>query len=824
MTPVQIINEGTWEHALFTTYALSLSFFETQLLKEGLAKNGCRDIQIVSDVDGYAMSLSERQSQRVGNEYRLLPTALRNGVFHPKISYLAGKDDDLLLVGSGNLTFGGYGRNVECLEVLRKSEEPHLFSDLAEMLEALALRDDLWLPDKSWIDFWTTRSASGLPSVLLEFPESPRLLHCVERSVGEQIAEQIKALGAVRELRVLSPFFDPNAEGILSFAELLQSPRLVVGLLAGREERTTFPFSNHRQTDVEVCAATVVAPKVGSLHAKWFVVVLETGEEVTLTGSVNATRKSLMTADNIEAAILRFNPENDESDLSWEETKPPAKHESPDYRAAGLGSRVFVHGVMQSDGQVEGEITTKEDIEGDWKVVISRADGLSSEQTASVNQEGHFRVAPDQADVFAVSSAVQIQVSRGDRSGSGWVQVESLLQASRRGYLSPSVMMRLMGSNAELDDDAELLRYLAISANKHLPAFAKRVITKSQETDSKGDGKAGPQDYRIAAESLGTFTTGLDGDFSRGSDDSDFDHTFNQMMAQLRCRLIENARENVKQTASPSREVDNEEDAEEEDKEQERKEKGLVKAYDEFQSRMADITRSMSPGQSRSAALCMWFEVSLLILIDRLKRLEDAEPFVRHWLTHAVRGQTTQNSQEALSYQVFAAISTLATLEIARSEFLQARGTLARLHELTNRFSQGDTELSMFESYEVFDEESPPLIANLISLLDTQVDLQTATESMLAVPTTEQQLVRVREAINAGQPIPEDLPLWETPAGEALKTFSESGFIVPIKPLATGRTSCPHCHVVLIRSALMELEKDRFTQCSSCQKFITDSN
>ena len=823
MTPLEIVNEGQWEHALFTTYALSLSFFETQLLKEGLAKNGCRDIQIVADVDGYAMSLSERQSQRVGNEYRLLPTALQNGVFHPKVSYLAGKEEDILLVGSGNLTFGGYGRNVECLEVIRKSEEPRLFSDLADMLDALALRDDLWLPDRSWVDFWRTRSASGLPSDQPEFPDSPRLLHCVERPIGEQISEQIKALGPVRELRVLSPFYDPDAKGILAFTELLQCSRLVIGLLEGREERTTFPFSNYRQTNVEVCAATVTAPEKGSLHAKWFVVVLETGEEIAITGSVNATRKSLMTSDNIEAAILRYRPDNEGADLGWEETTRPERYESRDYKAAGLGSRVFVHGVMQADGQVEGEITAKEDIEGDWKVVISRADGFSCEQTAPVNQQGHFRIAPDQADVFAVSSAVQIQVSRGDRSGSGWVQVESLLQASRRGYLSPSVMMRLMGSDAELDDDAELLRYLAISANKHLPAFAKRVITKSQESDSEGEGKDSPRDYRIAADSLGTFSTGLDSNFTQGSDVSDFDHTFNQMMSQLRRRLIENARENVKRTASPSREVDNEEDAEEEDKEKEREEKGLVKAYDEFQSRMEDLTRSLSPGQRRSAALCMWFEVSLLILIDRLKKLEDAEPFVRHWLTHAARGQTIQNSQEALSYQVFAAISTLATLERAHPQTNQTRGRLARLHELANRFSERDTELSTFDSYEVFDEESPPLITNLVSLHNTETDLRTATESMLAIPTTDQQLARLRKAIDSDQPVPDDLPLWEIPAGSALKTVAESGYTLQIKPL-NGATSCPHCFMGLIRSAHMDLEKHRFTQCSNCQKFITDSN
>ncbi len=50
---------------------------------------------------------------RVGQEYRLIPVALPDGVFHAKCLYLAGDEGDLLLVGSGNVTFGGHGRNTE---------------------------------------------------------------------------------------------------------------------------------------------------------------------------------------------------------------------------------------------------------------------------------------------------------------------------------------------------------------------------------------------------------------------------------------------------------------------------------------------------------------------------------------------------------------------------------------------------------------------------------------------------------------------------------------------------------------------------------------
>lgn len=44
-----VIDEGGWERALFTTYALSLSFFESLLLRS-LMQIGCQETLLVSDV------------------------------------------------------------------------------------------------------------------------------------------------------------------------------------------------------------------------------------------------------------------------------------------------------------------------------------------------------------------------------------------------------------------------------------------------------------------------------------------------------------------------------------------------------------------------------------------------------------------------------------------------------------------------------------------------------------------------------------------------------------------------------------------------------
>ena len=94
---------------------------------------------------------------------------------------------------------------------------------------------------------------------------------------------------------------------------------MTIGLLPGREEKSSFPFDTLNEDEIAVSAAVVEAKEVGepeeeknlkkdvrSLHAKIFEVDLADGKTLLMTGSVNATHKSLLTSDNIEVASVRF--------------------------------------------------------------------------------------------------------------------------------------------------------------------------------------------------------------------------------------------------------------------------------------------------------------------------------------------------------------------------------------------------------------------------------------------------------------------------------------------------------------------------------------
>jgi hypothetical protein len=115
LAPLDLISAHPWRRVVFTTYALSLSFFEAVIL-DALVRGGGREALILADVEGVRASLSEQGAQRVGKDYEVEPVSVTGGVFHPKISALADAEECHLLVGSGNLTFNGWGGNCEILE------------------------------------------------------------------------------------------------------------------------------------------------------------------------------------------------------------------------------------------------------------------------------------------------------------------------------------------------------------------------------------------------------------------------------------------------------------------------------------------------------------------------------------------------------------------------------------------------------------------------------------------------------------------------------------------------------------------------------------
>ncbi len=819
--PLEIITGRPWDHALFTTYALSLSFYETQIHKLGLARNGCRDIQIISDADGYQLSLSERQSHRVGNEYRLIPAALPNGVFHPKLTWLAGKDIDLVLLGSGNLTFGGFGKNVECLDLISSDRHPSCFAELSELFEAWSAREDLQFAERGWIGLWRDRAARISASAEPSRASDPKLLHSTLHSIGKQIQDLAVTYGDVLEVRSLSPFYDPDGNGILTFAESVRAPKLTIGLLPGREESSTFPFPKHRASAVTVGAALFPAPvDKRNLHAKVLELLMSDGSTLLVTGSVNATRKSLLTTDNIETAILRHEPDSKKSPFKWRPAKIPTSFRTSEFRKAGLGNRVLVSGRLTGDGILKGILISNKETQGIWSASLQRIDGTQIDLEIAVDSSGTFASPLKDLELFQHSAGLQLLVSRTDgRQGGGWVSVEGLLLAARRGFLSPATLMKLLGSDSDEGDETELLRYLATSAQRHLPAFAspsrsvRRGVNGTQDEAGKGGNASHvPIEMLLFHEHHATQESS---DSQAKGDEA----MLNSLMHRIRINLLrmQNRDANVQEVDETS----NDKAAEREQKERDKGRKQLTISLQVFQENLQQLAGDIPPGIERASALCMWLEVAFPILLRRLDEADDAELLLKKWLSKCLPAQTYQNSPDALTYHSLSSLLTLAAMAIEREQESPAtRRILGRLHEQMEIFCGDSPPDDICSGLDLLDPEDPPLTAELLKSLPAAPTLSQALSAILKTPTPKQQLQSIINAGVNGSEDPADFPILGLAAGQQFRKIVGSGRLPVLKQLSASGESCPHCYLRLRLSTQIEIRANRFGTCGNCNGFL----
>ena len=203
--PLDLIRAHPWTHSLFTTYALSLSFFEAVVLDAFVRQNVERTL-ILADIDGVRAAIAEYGSRCAGRVYEVEPVAVDDGCFHPKLMALTSPTEAHLVVGSGNLTFGGWGSNLECVEHLHPGVAGDAFHDAADFLELLARAP--------WIRHRVEKPCEALAGELRRFASSGvrngniRLVHCLERSILDQMAEFSTDLGGAERLTLAAPFHD----------------------------------------------------------------------------------------------------------------------------------------------------------------------------------------------------------------------------------------------------------------------------------------------------------------------------------------------------------------------------------------------------------------------------------------------------------------------------------------------------------------------------------------------------------------------------------------------------------------------------------------
>jgi hypothetical protein len=114
MNPRDFAREPGYDLTIALTYSFDPVFFENVVLHD-LRVGGSGSIVIVGDPHEVDVAISNTQAmlEYLGRRYMLSQATHSHGAFHPKLILRLGREDGQVLLGSGNITSGGWGGNLE---------------------------------------------------------------------------------------------------------------------------------------------------------------------------------------------------------------------------------------------------------------------------------------------------------------------------------------------------------------------------------------------------------------------------------------------------------------------------------------------------------------------------------------------------------------------------------------------------------------------------------------------------------------------------------------------------------------------------------------
>jgi len=318
---IDLIRKDAYSSCIITSYSFDFIFFEERLMP-ALKSAGVKNVNLFLDGNYFDEQLEntigrEFQSQRTYS----INTIYDKGIFHPKIIFLFGTKQALMIIGSGNISTSGMSSNDEVwgafhINSIGSANAPLLaqcwsylegFFDQSlgfnyEKLQWI-YKNTPWLNELSEID------PKEFTSVIKDL-EATFVSNNQNGNIYEKLY-QIIGKKKVDSLTIVSPYFDTDGEALINFHENYEINQINCltdshsGLLPyNLEERYK---SNIRFFEWGDCT-NGFEQKLNRLHAKIFDFKLEDGTEYLLLGSCNATINALGSlkkkALNQESAIL----------------------------------------------------------------------------------------------------------------------------------------------------------------------------------------------------------------------------------------------------------------------------------------------------------------------------------------------------------------------------------------------------------------------------------------------------------------------------------------------------------------------------------------
>ncbi len=299
--------------SVFLTYGADLAFFENAILPT-LWDKGCRRNLIIMDAERYADTLNDLRGgvSKIGQRYLVVPIRLgRFQSFHPKQILLLGTERARLLVGSGNLTFTGYGHNHEVFTCVDWTpDQPEWEYLCIQAWQVIGTIMQKWGHVKEarnmvqrieQLSPWLTHNlVSSSPEI--------QLFHSLDEPLLQQI-DRALAGEAIRKITVFAPFLDERAAAVNALYDYFHPKTVRLVLQDHHAVGNTVALEKLLKSGkwLKIHHFQQADDDQRYLHAKIY--IFETANGVyAVTGSANCSQGALLSTSadgNVEIVFLR---------------------------------------------------------------------------------------------------------------------------------------------------------------------------------------------------------------------------------------------------------------------------------------------------------------------------------------------------------------------------------------------------------------------------------------------------------------------------------------------------------------------------------------
>jgi hypothetical protein len=314
--------------ALFCTFNADLGYLERTVL--GVTQSAGARVTVVGD--GRISDPDPRAARNAGTRYvHGLAVTGSGAAFHPKVTVIAGPERATVIVGSGNLSAGGWHLNKEMWTVATANRErcPAIVADVAA-----------WLRTLDQVCAITPHAVQGISrtAVLLEDLAAAASVedtgHRLVHTSSGPLLDQLPA-SEVDHLLLYAPFHDEKAKAVRRLIERLRPGRVTLAVQS--DGRTVIQPDALRDViaDLSVPFDVVEDPEEKYRHGKLIEAVAADGSRWTLTGSPNLSVRALLLSaahgGSVETGVIT----RQSASLFPHDCRPIALDEVPAVRIAG---------------------------------------------------------------------------------------------------------------------------------------------------------------------------------------------------------------------------------------------------------------------------------------------------------------------------------------------------------------------------------------------------------------------------------------------------------------------------------------------------------